>query len=133
MKTTYYKNRYGDRIKFKETAENKIEMSGYNPEWLRAGWPNDYSEAYEAYLNNSVSPLPYQEFVYEVEHNEEFFHYLTYAKSDKSRYDMVDPSGGPYISLGTNIGNFFKDNVKRIVEEIQIDKDKIIFTISNEN
>jgi predicted metal-binding protein len=150
MKAAPYQNRYGDIITFVEAEKDKVEMSGYNPEWIRLAWPNDYSDAYGIYLNqcrlledpdcdylvddpatHECRPMSYQEFTHEVENNENYRHYLKHAKSDKTRYSMVDPSGGPYIALGTNIGRYFDDGVKRIVEEIQFDQDKIIFTVSN--
>lgn len=150
MKTTHYNNRYGDTIQFKELSKNKVEMSGYNPEWLRVGWSNDYSDAYDIYLNqcnmleepdyyylvddpntNECRPMTYQEFAHRVENNEDYRPYLRYTKSDKSRYEMVDPSGGPYISLGMDIGRYFEDGVTRIVDEIQFDNNKTIFTVSN--
>lgn len=146
-----YQNRYGDIITFIETEEGTVEMSGYNPEWLRAGWPNDYSDAYGIYLNQcrlleepdydflvedtgtgECSPMTYQEFVYEVENNEKFRHYLRHAKSDKSRLNMVDPSGGPYIALGMDVGRYFEDNIERIVDEIQFGDNKIVFSVSKE-
>lgn len=130
MKQATYINRYGDEIKFIELSETEVEMSGYNSEWLRVGWANDYSEAYEVYLNSVNYYISYEEFIHKVENNEEYRPYLKYAKSDKNTYSMVDPSGGPYIALGMDIGRYFEDGVKRIIKTIQFNKDnKIIFTI----
>lgn len=150
MKAAPYQNRYGDTITFVESEKGKVEMSGYNPEWLRCSWPNDYSDAYGIYLNqcrlleepdfdyliddpdtNECRPMTYQEFANEVETNDNYRHYLKHAKSDKTRISMVDPSGGPYITLGMNIGRYFEDGIKRIVEEIKFADNKIIFTVSN--
>jgi hypothetical protein len=43
-------------------------------------------------------------------------------KNDKDKengvYDMVDPSGGPYITEGTNMGLFHKDWDGKIVKSI---------------
>ena len=42
---------------------------------------------------------------------------------------MVDPSGGPYISLGDNLKTFFgKDYQDLIITEIKLDKNKVTFT-----
>lgn len=150
MKTAPYKNRYGDIITFVETDENTVEMSGYNPQWIRGSWANDYSDAYGLYLNqcntleepdydyliedndeNRLRPMTYQEFANTIHSNEKYQHYLSLIKSDKTRYEMVDPSGGPYISVGSDLNEFFGDDKKRIVEDIQFKQDKIIFTISN--
>lgn len=130
MKQATYTNRYGDEIKFTELSETEVEMSGYNSEWLRVGWANDYSEAYEVYLNSVNYYTSYEEFIHKVENNEEYRPYLKYVKSDKSTYNMVDPSGGPYIALGMDVGRYFNDGVKRIIKTIQFNKDnKITFTI----
>jgi len=150
MKASSYQNRYGDTITFVEVEKGIVEMSGYNPEWLRVGWPNDYSDAYGIYLNqcrlleepdydyliddpntNTCRPMTYQEFANEVETNDHYRHYLKHSKSDKTRISMVDPSGGPYIVLGTDIGRYFGDGKKRIVEEIEIEQEKIKLIISN--
>ena len=42
---------------------------------------------------------------------------------------MVDPSGGPYISKRTDLGRYFNDNKKRIVNKIDFDNSTVIFTI----
>lgn len=42
---------------------------------------------------------------------------------------MVDPSGGPYMSVGTNLKNYFNDKTDRIISEININENKIIFII----
>lgn len=150
MKVAPYQNRYGDTITFVEVEEGTIEMSGHNPQWIRGAWANDYSDAYGVYLNqcrlleepdfdylvedvenNECRPMSYQEFVYEVHNNEKYAHYMRLVKTDKSSYHMVDPSGGPYIDLGTDIGRYFSDGRKRIVDEIKFNKDKIVFTVSN--
>ena len=133
-KTTSYINRYGDNIVFEEINENTIFMYGFNPEWMRYGYPNDYSEAYEVYCLGNQNPMTYQEFVFEVEHN---FHstnspyepFYKFIKSDKSCIDMVDPSGGPYIQIGTNIGLYFEDKKERRVQSISIEDNKVALYI----
>lgn len=151
MKNTSYQNRYGDNIIFTERPDGKIEMTGYNPEWMRFGYANDYTEAYQVYLNqcnaltepdyfyliednneNKLRPMTFQEFATEVETNEEYRPYLKLTKSDPEVFCMVDPSGGPYIALGSDVGRYFEDGVSRFVVEIDIAKTKIIFTTTNQ-
>lgn len=48
---------------------------------------------------------------------------------DNKTINMVDPSGGPYITKGSNLNLFFEDGVDRIVELIDFEKGKIIFKI----
>jgi hypothetical protein len=43
---------------------------------------------------------------------------------------MVDPSGGPYLTVGTNLKSFFgKDYENLIIESIEIGKSKIKFKV----
>lgn len=47
--------------------------------------------------------------------------YLRYGyDEDPSEVNMVDPSGGPYIEIGTNLRHIFKDGKDRFVEAIEI-------------
>lgn len=143
MKVISYENRYGDKILFTELPKNKVKMSGYS-QWYRYGWCNDYTEAYQVYTSqcntltepdylylvedineNKLRQRTYPEFVYEVENNEMFSSYLRLAKTDISRISMFDPSGGPYIHLGTNVGRYFDDGIDRIVEEIILLEDSV--------
>ena len=43
---------------------------------------------------------------------------------DPSIINMIDPSGGPYITIGTNLKMFFEDGVDRIIESISFIEDK---------
>lgn len=151
MKTTY-SNRYGDNIVFEQTGPSEITMSGYS-QWYRAGWANDYSDAYEVYENlcrasdhpdkdlfiddpasNSTRKMSYQEFadhMISIFHNEKApLHPLVeYIKSDKNTIDMFDPSGGPYISLGMDVGRYFDGKIgKQIVEDIKILENRVVLT-----
>jgi hypothetical protein len=159
MKATY-NNRYGDNIVFTEVNNTTVEMTGYNPEWIRYGYPNDYSEAYEMYKlkckslvevdydylvddpnENCTRIMSFPEFVYTME---EKFHdrkenpfkaLWKFVVSDMNHIDMVDPSGGPYINVGMNLGRYFDDNTPREVQEIKFasNNNKIILTIKKQS
>jgi hypothetical protein len=43
--------------------------------------------------------------------------------------DFIDPSGGPYIQIGTDIGRYFDDGKERRVKSIKVIEGKAIFTI----
>jgi hypothetical protein len=45
--------------------------------------------------------------------------------------DFVDPSGGPFIQLGTELGRYFNDNQSRIVKSIIVEDKKIYIEITN--
>ena len=51
------------------------------------------------------------------------------GETDWDKVYMVDPSGGPYIALGTNLGHFYGDKIERIVEGISINELSVIFKI----
>ena len=42
---------------------------------------------------------------------------------------MIDPAGGPYLNIGTNLGLYFNDKKSRIIESIEIKENKVIFKI----
>jgi hypothetical protein len=56
--------------------------------------------------------------------------YSQLVYSDKDTIDMVDPSGGPYISLGDNLKGFFgKDYQDLIITEIKFKENVVTFKI----
>ena len=153
MKTTY-QNRYGDTIIFEHISENKIRMTGYNFEWMRYAYENDYSEAYRLYkqdcdlleepdmnllveepTQSRIRSLTLEEFKEEV-HKEYFYKnpnlrkYASLVKSDPTDLYMVDPSGGPYITKHTDLGRYFDDKKVRKISKIEFDNLSIIFTLN---
>ena len=105
METETYKNRYGDIYTFTPTSDGNILWQGsFNH--TRYAWPNDYTDAYNAYLEQGGT-MPLIEFKKKVhEWDEEAKDYvmgsrfISLVTSDMSKIDMVDPSGGPYICTG---------------------------------
>lgn len=153
MKTTY-QNRYGDNIVFEHISDDKIQMTGYNHSWMRCAYENDYSEAYDSYkqacdaleepdmdllfedlIQSKIRPLTLKEFKEEA-HKEYFYKnsklrkYALLIKSNMNDIHMVDPSGGPYLSKGTNLGRYFNDGKTRKISKIEFDKSSVIFTIN---
>ena len=55
--------------------------------------------------------------------------YQSLVKSDENDICMVDPSGGPYLCKGYDIGLYFNDRKKRIIESIQINNNKVYIKI----
>ncbi|MFY8169984.1 MAG: hypothetical protein ACOVK2_02590 [Candidatus Fonsibacter sp.] len=113
---TTYKNRYGDVFTFTEDDDNNILWEG-DFQYCRIGFPNDYTKAYEAYCNDVTEPIPLEEFKeavheYDVDIKEYRlgYTYLNMVDSLAHEIDMVDPSGGPYITRDMLLGSFgFKD------------------------
>ena len=128
-----YKNRYRDEITF-EHEGNTVVMTGGS--WFRYGWPNVYDKAYQAFIEDNAKHLipliDFEEFKKEVHNykNETMRPYSELVYSDKDTIDMVDPSGGPYISLGDNLKGFFgKEYQDLIITEIKLEENIVTFKI----
>lgn len=121
---TTYKNRYGDIFKFTKDENNDILWEG-NFEYCRYGMPNDYTAAYNAYVNDggTFSFNEFKDLVHSYDTNkreyELAFKYVSLIALVKNKIDMVDPSGGPYIAVGMPLNSFgFKDYVVKDFERI---------------
>jgi hypothetical protein len=140
-----YHNRYNDKITFDHKGKT-VTMSGYSP-YFRYSWPNKYDVAYTKYLASAYldakleqsQMLTQEEFekVLYVDKDDTGWHnnalyklFGKYIYSDKDTIDMVDPSGGPYLSIGMNLKQFFgKGYEDLIIESIKIGKGKIKFKV----
>jgi hypothetical protein len=122
---TTYKNRYGDVFTFTKDDNHDILWEG-DFKYCRFGMPNDYTRAYNAYINDVASPMVFEEFkkaVHEYDSDiKEYrlgYTYLSMVDSLADEIDMVDPSGGPYISRGMALDNFgFKNYVAKDFKRI---------------
>jgi hypothetical protein len=103
-----YKNRYGDVFTFTEDDNQDILWEG-DFKYCRFGMPNDYTRAYKAYCNDVNTPMSLEQFkkaVHEWDDETNKHHYPEYVKMVdclKDEIDMVDPSGGCYISRGMSL------------------------------
>jgi len=115
-----YKNRYGDVFTFTEDDNHDILWEG-NFDFCRIGMPNDYTRAYAAYLKDNAgkqSLMTLNQFknaVHDYDDETLTYDYPEYVKmvdSLENEIDMVDPSGGPYITRGMSLDSFgFKNYV----------------------
>lgn len=151
-----YLNRYRDKIIFEHIGDEVVMTGGT---WFRYGWPNVYDKAYEKYVMSAVVDaklegeqiLTQEEFEKVLfvtkdedksENNALYKIFGKYIYSDTTKIDFVDPSGGPYISLGDNLNRFWKygdgyqdlivDSIKFISEEGKTKEDyksTIVFKI----
>ena len=153
MKHTYY-NRYRDEIEFELRDENTITMTG--GKWMRYGWPNNYDRAYVAYrqkvttleepdydllvediLENGLRPFTKAEFVEAMQGNLHDYEekkavpalkeLWKHVYSDTSTYDMVDPSGGPYLCTGMDLAELIGFPQSFVIEHISIQDEQVIF------
>ncbi len=46
-----------------------------------------------------------------------------------NKADMVDPSGGPYLAVGTNLNRYFGVKENMVIKSITFDKNEIIFQL----
>jgi hypothetical protein len=117
MKTTY-KNRYGDIFTFTLQEDGNVLWDG-NFKYCRFGMPNDYTKAYNQYVNDNkhvqslMSFNQFKDVVHEYDdetHQYIYDKYVRMVESIKDKISMIDPSGGPYISVGMPLSSFgFKD------------------------
>ena len=132
--TKEYKNRYNDVIVFSlDTLDNKVYMRGHSSDYMRYGLANEYTEAYLKYVLDGGSShcklMGEEEFVSKMENDNTFFN--KYAKLIRSsdKISMVDPSGGPYIELESNLAYYLGLESKITVKKITIEEDEIIFDV----
>lgn len=120
-------NRYGSTYTFKKDKEYNVIWEG-DFKWCRLGVSNDYTAAYAAYLEVEGihdRTLSLEQFKKEVHYYDELkgeHKYLQYVKLitlDAKKINMVDPSGGPYICVGTDLGLFGKSLKGLIVKSIE--------------
>lgn len=153
MKHTYT-NRYRDAIIFERIDENTVTMKG--GKWMRFGWPNAYDRAYAHYLEkikeleepdydllvedlneNRVRPFTIEEFKKAMQGNLHDYEerkaipalkeLWKHVYSDTSTYDMVDPSGGPYLCTGMDLGELLGFPQSFVIEHISIQDEQVIF------
>ena len=119
-----YTNRYNDEFTFEVNERGNIDWKG-NFEYCREGMPNDYSKAWEVF-QKEYGGLDYKEFKASVHTYDEvkkeyvFPDLLPLITSKKDVINMVDPSGGPYLTEGTNMKTFGIDG---IIKEFKWQKD----------
>lgn len=100
-------NRYGDEFVFTLLEDGNIQWDG-NFEYCRFGFPNDYSKAWEKFQED-YGGLDYEEFIGSVHTYDEEINSYVFAEliplitSKKDVINMVDPSGGPYLTQGGTI------------------------------
>jgi hypothetical protein len=128
MEKIKYTNRYNDVFTFSKTEDGNILFEG-ELKWMRCGWPNVYDDAYAAYCADTDTDerMTLGEFKKAVhEYDPETFkstplnkQYSKLVYSDQSRIDMIDPSGGPYMHSGYNMGMFDESFKGMIIKEFK--------------
>ena len=126
------RNRYNDVIRF-EKEDNTVKMTGMFEMGMRYGFANDYDTAYIVYMTNDSEKdkgLTREEFDRKMEVDYDFFNrYSKHVKTKDDVIEFVDPSGGPYIALGSNLAYYFQCEDNMIVNKIDVNEKEIIFSI----
>ena len=136
-----YKNRYGDVYTFTKQENGDVLWEG-DFKYCRFGWPNVYKEAYQQYCKDVGSkgehPMHIEEFKEEVHnYDRETFKpsdiaekYRSLVYSDTNTINMVDPSGGPYMTSHMDLGDFLGEefNSRCIREFKPIEEGYLIIT-----
>ena len=116
MKPQKYKNRYGDEYTFTPTEDGNILWEG-SFEYCRMGFPNDYTKAYSRYVQDG-GELELGKFIDELhadQPNELSQKYRLVVESSHDKINMIDPSGGPFISTGMKSEHIHPDVKEKIV------------------
>ena len=122
-----YINRYNDEFTFTILDNGNVQWSG-NFQYCRFGMPNDYSLAWEVF-QEEYGGLSYEDFKKNVHAYDEikeeyvFPDLVPLITSKKDIINIVDPSGGPYVTEGMDLGLFARELKGKVVSEF----------ISNEN
>lgn len=134
MKNTY-KNRYNDIFTFTLQEDGNVMWEG-NFKYCRFGMPNDYTKAYKQYIDDNLHLdilLTREQFEEEVHRWDDeknryvYDKYVRMVESLKDKISMIDPSGGPYIAVGTPLDSFgFKGLV--VKDFVQKDDGYLIIT-----
>ena len=121
---TTYINRYGEDYHFELQPNGNIKWTG-NFEWHRCGYPNVYDTAYAQYVadGGTDSELVFKTRVHEWDteastYTEFAKKYMHLVYSDTESIDMVDPSGGPYIAAGQDMGWFHESFKGKMVTKM---------------
>ena len=119
-----YVSRYGDVFTFEQKENGNVQWSG-KFEHCRYGMPNDYSLAWEVFQED-YGGMSYEDFKKNVHAYDEvkkehvFKDLLPLITPMKDIINMVDPSGGPFITEGMDLKQF---GVEGIVKEFISNKD----------
>jgi hypothetical protein len=133
-----YTNRYKSTSTFTLQEDGNI-LWETDFMWCRFGMPNDYLKAYDAYCKDHIQGfylgerLTIEEFkikVHEYDRDQRIYpmvKYLYLVKTVENKIDMIDPSGGPYLTSSGDMGRIDEVFKGMIIKEfVQVDKGYLI-------
>ena len=117
-----YVNRYNDIYTFTRTEDGNILMEG-EWKWMRWGSPNVYDQAYLAYCTDvdTDERMTLGEFKTAIyaHDTKALLKYQKMVYTDIAKINMIDPSGGPYLHVGHNMGDFGKEFEGMIIDHFK--------------
>jgi len=125
--TAWYRNRYGAYFTFAKLEDGNVLWEG-NFDHARYGWPNVYKEAYEKYRKDG-GDMHIEDFKEEVHKYDDVTFkfseisekYQSLVYSDTKTINMVDPTGGPYLTTGNDLGAWLGEEFEnRIVHSFEV-------------
>jgi hypothetical protein len=131
-----YTNRYNDVYTFTKQEDGSVLWEG-DFKYCRIGWPNVYKEAYQQYRKDG-GDMHIEQFKVEVHNYDPETYkssdisqkYRSLVYSDMNTIDMVDPSGGPYMTSHMDLGSFLGEEFEgRCIREFKpIEEGYLIIT-----
>jgi hypothetical protein len=131
-----YTNRYNDVYTFTKQENGDVLWEG-DFKYCRIGWPNVYKEAYQQYRKDG-GDMHIEQFKVEVHNYDPETYkssdisqkYRSLVYSDMNTIDMVDPSGGPYMTSHMDLGSFLGEEFEgRCIREFKpIEEGYLIIT-----
>lgn len=108
-----YTNRYGDSFTFTEDKDGNVLWEG-SFQYHRVGFPNDYTQAFLQYVKDTgggITLAQFKELVHAYDEEQSSYvledrKYRELITSNTAVVNMVDPSGGPFIAEGMDMGLF---------------------------
>ena len=123
-----HKNRYGDVYTFTEDEDGNILWEGPFL-YCRNGFPNDYTKAYDAYVNDldGQQAMNISDFIKEVTRYDSDNGGYTdigkkYSKEITTLFElitMVDPSGGPYLSSDMAVESISEELTGLVIDRFE--------------
>lgn len=120
MKTHTMTNRYGDEFTLTLQEDGTILWEG-NFEYCRFGHPNDYTRAFLEYTKDTgggISLEQFRDLVHAYDDVKESYvledrKYAELITSNTAIINMVDPSGGPYLTTDMKVEQLSPKKVDR--------------------
>ena len=118
-----YRNRYGDEYTFTKQKDGNVLWEG-SFEYVRIGFPNVYKKAYQQFRKDGgqMNQYDFEEAVHEQIYDKEgnwvkagpiTETYGPMVFSDHDNVNMVDPSGGPYLTRDMKVEQLSPKKVDR--------------------